>query len=78
MLVHRWAVSHATIRLAALSRYTLLYRIVSAFQTASGSQAVFVMNVVGLRKCTRNSRHRYKQGGNHEQTHCVPPSFSSN
>jgi hypothetical protein len=46
MLVPRGAVSHATIRLAALSRYTLLYRVVSAFNAPSSSQAVFVMYVL--------------------------------
>jgi hypothetical protein len=74
MLVPRRAVSHATICLAALSRYTLLYRVVSAFHAPSGSQAVFVMHV--LCKCTRTSKHRCKQGGNRKHTHCVPPLFS--
>jgi hypothetical protein len=69
------AVSHATIRLAALRRDTLPYRVVSAFQTPSGSQAVFVMDV--LCKCTRTGKHRCKQSGNREQTHCVPPLFST-
>jgi hypothetical protein len=64
MLVHRRAIPHATLCPGVLGRYTLRYRIVGAFQTPSGSQAVFVMDVVGLCKCTRTSKHRCKQGGN--------------
>jgi len=76
MLVHRRAISHATLCPGVLGRYTLRYRIVGAFQTPSGSQAVFVMDVVGLCECTRTSEHRCKQGGNRKHTHYFPPLFS--
>jgi hypothetical protein len=42
MLVHCRAVANATLRRPGLSRPTLRDRIVSAFQTTSGSQAVSV------------------------------------
>ena len=71
VLVPRRTGSQAAIGLAALSRHTLLYRVVSAFQAPSGSQAVFMMDVQC--KCTRTGKHRCKQTGSREQTHCVPP-----
>jgi hypothetical protein len=77
LMVHRRGIPHAPVCRAGLRRFACRQRLVSAFLSRPDHQAPPVMGVIALRKCTRTSKHRRKQGHNHEQTHRVPPSSFS-